>query len=316
MATAQFPVEWQALHVFMPPPGFDRFLVESVVPAIANAAGSSPAKWFFIRFGEGGHHLRIRVRGLDGAALDGLRERLARDVAHVLEADTGSRDADQPPPLAAAMISGTDFHAEGTVRAFPYEPEVQRYGGADALPICETLFCSSSQLATRVIGGSLADVSRRMTQALDLMLAVPVCLAKDGPDAFAFFASYAVLWRTALGKQAAQIGDTPTTLQRPAIEKRLQQLAALKGEEAGSRTVSGIWLRQLGWALDRFGALAGEGRLISPIDNKAAAPAERFAEAVLSIFVSQMHMMNNRLGLSPLDELRLASALGALKDGG
>ncbi|MYT25707.1 hypothetical protein GTW69_36490, partial [Streptomyces sp. SID7760] len=82
--------------------------------------------WFFIRYHEGGPHLRIRFRGA-GSGGDAARDAAAL-AAELALAAAGTTPA-----------TGTWPGRHGEVRVVAYEPETERYGGPPALPVAEEL---------------------------------------------------------------------------------------------------------------------------------------------------------------------------------
>lgn len=124
---------------------------DTVVRRAAETAGELRAaghidEWHFLRYAEGGHHIRVRMR-----AVPDHREWVLLEM-------TG---------MAAAL------RAEGIVTrcAFDeYVPEVARYGGAEALPLAQRLFTASSdQIASLLAEG--ADEDRRLARGVADVLA-------------------------------------------------------------------------------------------------------------------------------------------------
>lgn len=122
-------------------------------------AGRSATGWFFLRYSEDGHQVRVRVRPAGG---------------------DGNRDA----VVAALTGVGRELRAEGIVSRVvmdDYVPEVARYGGAEGLGLAEELFeADSDQVARLVTAGT--DEQHRLYQAVADMVAWCGTLF-DGPDA-------------------------------------------------------------------------------------------------------------------------------------
>jgi thiopeptide-type bacteriocin biosynthesis protein len=93
----------------------DRLLIESIAPAMRRLQ----QEWFFIRYSDPDHHLRLRVRGGDSGDL--LRE-LGPLFASLLESGWLSK-----------------------VQLDTYVREVERYGGIDQIARIETLFAADTQ---------------------------------------------------------------------------------------------------------------------------------------------------------------------------
>lgn len=111
---------WVSLHLF----GGDRdaMLLEVVEPAVAElAAGGLVDRFFFIRYPEGGDHLRVRLRSVG-------------DPARVLA-------------RAAALLRGPAIE----VVPARFELELERYGGARHFPSALAFFALSSRDALQFV---------------------------------------------------------------------------------------------------------------------------------------------------------------------
>lgn len=175
------PDGWLSWHVHVPADaeGTDRLtpLVREQLPALLaplHAAGLLH-RWFFIRYREGGPHLRIRLLPRPGTgsratpdALDAVVRRAFADVP---------RDGHDPEgylasigDLAAASIASdptVDRRLAATVlppgvHAAGYVPETDRYGTGAALAATEEVFMLSSELALRAAGSGLDELRLRL----------------------------------------------------------------------------------------------------------------------------------------------------------
>ncbi len=105
-------------------------------------------QFFFIRYGEGGPHVRLRLRATSVAD----HARLARLVARRF--------------AAFLRVAG----GVGWVQFVPYRPETTRYGGPQALLLAEAFFEASSAAVLRWLRTQpgLPPAARRLTAALVL----------------------------------------------------------------------------------------------------------------------------------------------------
>ena len=90
---------------------------------------------------------------------------------------------------------------------------------------------------------------------------------------------------------------------------RLHKLREYAQSDAAPKSPSLLWLRRLAEAKRRFQDLAAAGKLVSPADGKIVASHEACDAAVSDMLMSQLHMMNNRLGIRPYFEMMWAAAL-------
>jgi thiopeptide-type bacteriocin biosynthesis protein len=119
--------DWLFLKLHCGVATFDRLLVELVAPLIGRLrADHAIDKWFFIRYNLSGWHMRLRLHGEAKA--------LWTEVApRVLEATSSVREL---------------VH---TVSIDTYDPEVERYGGPEALAIAEEVFDADSDAALAIV---------------------------------------------------------------------------------------------------------------------------------------------------------------------
>jgi lantibiotic biosynthesis protein len=102
-------------------------------------------RWFFIRYGEGGNHIRARIRAVAETA--------------------------RPAVLAAMEELGAMMLTAGVVTSFrmePYLPEVRRYGGPAAMPVAEELFTADSDDIAARVADDPAEADRLLMAGSDV----------------------------------------------------------------------------------------------------------------------------------------------------
>jgi len=95
------------------------------------------ASWFFVRYGAGGNHIRLRLL----PSSDQYRSQVLAAV------DRWTTDA-----MRAGVLSG--------FAAVPYRPEVTRYGGPTCLPLCEDVFSHDSEAIATGLSPAPSDAGR------------------------------------------------------------------------------------------------------------------------------------------------------------
>ncbi|MFC1408221.1 thiopeptide-type bacteriocin biosynthesis protein [Streptacidiphilus sp. N1-12] len=256
---------FHSLHLFLhcDTEQTDAFLTEDLAPLLEDA------EWFFIRYGEDGPQLRVRVRGLSPGAAAELPVALAR-LAKERPAGNG------PWPSE---------HAE--VRAVPYVPETERYGGPRALPVAEEVFVVSSRVAVQALR-QIGERTSRLTIAADACHATAFALGLEPLAAAQWLRRHASGWRW------------------------ITDVSLLPGELVHAK-VNSVYAAQHRALVDRARALwAGlEQRTAAPWLNdwaeqvRAADQKLRgtVSEAgLLWVWGSQLHMLLNRLGVTPDEE--------------
>lgn len=276
------PDTWLSLHCFLrsAPEDVDAFLTEDVAPLLD---GLGAGGWFFIRYDEGGHHLRLRVRGVSEERAASLPKAVARPAERVPVAES----------VHEQDVRGQAEHAE--VRVEPYVPETARYGGPAALPVAEEVFQRSSQVAVRAVRDAPRG-SARLALAIDLAHTTAHACDMDRLAAARWLRLHAASWRWA--------EDVPL-LGPQHIHARVNSVYALQRDTLASR------------ARDLWQALEDGTATGAPADwYDGVRAADRALRAVSPpvgrpyIWASQLHMLFNRMGLAP-DEERAVCRLAA-----
>jgi thiopeptide-type bacteriocin biosynthesis protein len=298
--------QWRSLHAFLPGPQHGDVPILAVDDML-RTLGAEAADWFFIRYGEGGPHIRVRLAGAAPALFDQVRSRLSDECAALARSD---------PDRAwwqAGIVpdeQGRVFEA-GEVVEIDYVPETRRYGGEQALALNERLFRTSTSVALAAIKATRDDKAGRARIAVALTIAAASIVSESYQDLGAFFESYAGFWnamRSAAGPALRQgvLGDAEK------LRARYQAHREAIMRDAPPATLVEIWRDALVQARSGFEDLQSRGLLISPLTGRSATSREDYIGALDSMTRSQIHMLNNRLGFSPVEEAAWSEGLARL----
>ncbi|MEW1633393.1 thiopeptide-type bacteriocin biosynthesis protein [Streptomyces sp. NPDC093801] len=265
----------------------DRVVTDVVGPAMAELPSGS---WFFMRYWQGGPHVRLRARDLRDPAAAALgrvlEERLA--AANVLlpgeKPLDPARFAVQSRRLAAAGEGGVpveerELLAPG-VYGSVYVPEYDRYGGAGLIAVSEDLFGTSSELCLAFLRTRPSDRART---ALALRATAAAASVLDAGLFAAFGAGSWSDWALRAGYPQ----EVLTALEAECVIAA-DRLTADGHDLMARATTSPGPLRS--WRAALSEAVAGQ----------LGAAGTYTARIVFS----HVHMLHNRLGLGTLDELR------------
>lgn len=307
---------WLSAHVFLSDPvRSERYLRERLEPTIQRWRGEGLLdRWFFIRYWEGGPHLRIRLAGAIAADASRVEQALSEDIA--------AFRADEPPTREAyyrehafdgreVAVDELPWYGEGTVALIDYQPEIARYGGDEAIEASEELFDLSSRIALGLCKATQDSRSARLSSAYALMAAAVLACGEELPALATYFERYGSLWLSMVGREALEAPPPRASEDQIRLLQRLEQ-ESLDGW--GGNSVHAVWGAGVHRLAERLRALHEQGRLISPYDGRTTTGDEMRRHAVLGIVGSQIHMLNNRLGIPSAGELLLARLLaGAAK---
>jgi thiopeptide-type bacteriocin biosynthesis protein len=298
---------WLSVHVFLADPvQSERYLRERLEPVIARwRAAGMLERWFFIRYWEGGPHLRIRLRGPIATDEAQAIATLGEGIASFCSAEPPTREA----YYAAHSFDGRPvdvdslpWFAEGTVARIDYAPETARYGGADGIDANEALFDLSSRIALNVCQVTTGNRTGRLSSVFSLMATALLACGEDLAGVGRYFQRYGTLW-------AARGAGLPTPAPSAEQLAMLRRLEVQAADGWPGRSVHAAWAAGVRGLATHLRQLHADGRLVAPVTGEVANDAEAGERAVLDIVGSQVHMLNNRLGVPPAGEYFLAGAV-------
>ncbi len=138
--------EWLYVKLYCGQATADRVLVGAVAPLVERLLGEGLIDgWFFIRYADPEHHLRVRLHGSPETLWGVVREVLEEEIAR---------------GMAAGLIWRSAYDT--------YEREVERYGGPAGIEACEAMFRHDSEAVVELLrpGEELPDVAARWRLAL------------------------------------------------------------------------------------------------------------------------------------------------------
>lgn len=285
---------WSAVYVYLhrSREHIDAFLLDHLAPRAEGLVTEGHAKaWFFLRYWDGGPHLRVRFLDADPDAVRAFSEDLRTSAAQTSEEAV---PVDRDAYYANLPLADRDrWHPDGDVVDAVYEPEIERYGGPAALEVCEDFFCVSSSIALAVLR-SAPQASRRQAVATDLVSLAFGVLGFTDMEAVRQARGYHATWDYSAevsrgdGRPRAEaerlFHSSPSRwLQRRSLLERLVST------EGGS--THHLWHRALGETVDRLRRLHAQRPLANDLNR---------------IVWSLLHMNHNRLGLDISDERRIA----------
>ena len=148
-AVRHFPPgsEWLYGKIYTGHAGADS-LLRSTLPKLVDQALAAGGvdRWFFLRYGDPHHHLRLRFHGDP----EGLLGQVLPHLRRLLE-----------PHLESGLVTSFQLGM--------YEPEWERYGGLLALPCCEQIFQADSESVLAILeqdeGGTFKEQRWRLALA-------------------------------------------------------------------------------------------------------------------------------------------------------
>ena len=245
-------------------------VITQVLPPVIDAYSTELRRWFFLRYlDQVGVHIRFRL---------------------LLPIDAADRLAAEQPALLTRMVAlparapdGAESLPAGPgapqVRLAVYEPELAKWGGPSALPAAEQVFQSSSAVALRVLGEVGPTATDRIAAGRLVVDRVLGGLDLPGPARVDFLRTHFQWWS----------GGVPET-------------AARLTREAGERAET---------VAARHRVLADNDALVAALDEfvaalRSALLARRPEQKPLYLVFHHLHLMLNRLGVTPPEEAQVS----------
>ncbi|HEY0168650.1 MAG TPA: lantibiotic dehydratase C-terminal domain-containing protein [Jatrophihabitans sp.] len=315
---------WISLHVFYAA-NSNPVLVHCIGPLVAELRERGLlSKWFFIRYWLEGPHTRIRLLPAPDADPDEVRRIAESAIAAYLkrrpalyEEDRNNSD-DLYKNMFLAEYSqerwdelyGEDgrmpFRDNNSVAEIAYEREYSRYGGPVGMALAESHFERSSDHVLSLLASTNVHVRTVLLgQAAQLTLTLCLTFLPDEAAVAQFLVRYRTMWETSYQEpsdsQHEKFDNSYDRMSERFVQRLRQLRAVARGEQPAPTPAEQSWLAHCVELREQTLRHAEAGEL-SFRDGVVTDP-----QAALAIVLSSyVHMTNNRLGISILDEIYLS----------
>ncbi|MFI9724447.1 thiopeptide-type bacteriocin biosynthesis protein [Streptomyces sp. NPDC052396] len=309
--------DWVCAHVFYDTDQ-DALLTNCVRPLVRELTEDRVVqRWFFLRYWEGGPHLRLRLlpRHQDDRAQveQHLLERIRTYLARTPSADVVDRTRFAEVARDLAGLEGRSGHDQSvrpnnSVELLPYEREHDDYGHGPAIAAVERHFHESSELALSMVAAG-TTVDQRALLAFDLVVGV-FALCDEVREQWARHGGPPLPFGS--GPEAPGVEER-YHLQGPQLRQRALRAwhEARIGEGSGQRAYWAASVRQLREELHTledgggFASQWADSPLAGPLNLTGTAHP-----ATSLVLLRCAHLVNNRLGLTLWQENQLRFLVG------
>ena len=278
---------------------FDRLILDVVAPFAERVRRDGAVRrYFFIRYGEYGPHVRLRLNG-DPATL-------THHVAPALEAALSEENRAWGVPHASILDVGVASGVPG-LYWIPYEPEFDRYGGPSGVRAAEDFFEASSDLVVRLLRPDPnLDYETRLAKGAAVMACLMGAFSVEAGEGLGWSRSHRSHWadsRHSGGPDPWALYEARFQEQSGVVRDRLRSFydAARGGALPPPLDAYARRLRSVRAEVD---AIVAAGEFVTD-----RGPVHDPARAAGFLAPSYLHMTNNRLGVAPSDEGYLAHLL-------
>ncbi len=333
--------EWIAVHVYYSSNNHP-LLVDAVAPVVDSLRRDGLlASWFFIRYWMEGPHLRVRLKprrmgdqqqvvdrlysALDSFLADrpALYEMDERETSDLFkEMFLGEYDAEQWDELYGESGS-MPMRPNNSYVLMRYEPEIGRYGGPSAIDVAERHFEASSDMVRELVETTNVHVrSVHFGLAAQLMTVMLGVFQNDIDESACFLSSYRTYWeRSGAGEATprheayARAFDTMQGDLRDHLGAVYQSAARRDPDELNGFLQE--WAQHCIDLHDSLSVLAANSELMFPLGADGDMIPVDIATGTQALLSGYLHMTNNRLGVSIIDECYISYLIEhALVDGG
>ncbi|HET8643134.1 MAG TPA: lantibiotic dehydratase C-terminal domain-containing protein [Pseudonocardiaceae bacterium] len=289
---------WHSLHVHRYS-GQDEFITDGLRPVLAPLLScGAVSRFFFLRYWQGGHHVRVRLLLADGSVAGEVAAKLGAYLAEHpgdggFDAERFAREA-QPTMAALEGERISEIHPEDTILRAEYEPELAKYGGPLGVAVAEEYFARSSEIAIDAIGDIAGRSGRRLGVGFSTMLRGLCAAGLTPPEMAGFFAHYCVLWAPYVFDQFRAAWPDLLRERRSVLLPHAETLLARADRLAKTDRFAGAI------AAARSAVHAAGDEVLGRVTLAGAdATAARRWQVLL---VGYLHTHNNRIGLIPEHE--------------
>ncbi|WP_427338053.1 thiopeptide-type bacteriocin biosynthesis protein [Caloranaerobacter sp. DY30410] len=283
---------WDSYHIFIHETNLhDVFLVKFFSKFIRKLEDNNLLdKYFYIRYWQGGPHIRFRVkkRGENGKY---IRQELNKIFDEFnLEYNNSlilkPEDYYRNHKFDGQPVKKEDLYwcDNRTIVEIPYIPEIDRYGGENVIELSEDLFHISSRLSLLILEKIEDNPNKKIIAALDLF-SVAIQILEDKAK---FNEIYSSFWAKHRNEKINY-----SKLTQKLIDIYSSRYHYIKDNLKNIQYND--WYMNLKTILDNI------------VKNQTKYKTQN--QARISILASHIHMMNNRLGVYPQYESMIADVI-------
>lgn len=312
--------EWASFHIFYGGQT-DALITGAIHPVVKDLLDNGDINaYFFIRYWNGGPHVRLRLRVNPATTNERLIEAIAPIQNYVHEYPGESLGEENYHDLSKFMVDFRDqfigdrtqaaLHLEtpeplqpsNTLQRRPYRFDAQRYGGSSLRGSIEDHFFYASEQAFDILNRTPGAMGKRRALALRMMAAGAVSLRLSPGEAAAMFRDYFSAAHKILPEDRAGL-----------IERQGSELFAREQEDL-RRVINSLYKDEFTSpdGQDYAGVLLDSwGRHLKTVLAEIARVERRkeLTNSAQNILMDFLHMFNNRLGTPVIEELFMSYLL-------
>jgi thiopeptide-type bacteriocin biosynthesis protein len=300
---------WVSLYLFHSG-GLDSVLVRGIYPLVSHLRSVGACdRWFFVRYWNGGSHIRLRLEVSANAEpiIRTSQDALSRFLRSEPRQDKGVQEYQAVANSMSAMLDAAAHDAvnadiepvetlqpDGSVQVRRYDYDASRYGGGVAQTLAEGHFWRSSELARSIVAHTLGDHVTRLGIAYELLAVLPCAAGWATDEAIRLFQAVSDMhcYMRRNDRVLREVSPASVT-SAVALIGRLNSLD-YDDSRSLNAVASDIWRQEITNCNAILNQLQANGDL-------ALSPQQ--------VLLSYVHMFNNRLGIDFGRECNMYGAL-------
>lgn len=275
--------KWKSYHIFYFDPLLQEKLICKFIGPLMNdyLISGKIEKWFYIRYWEGGPHIRLRFIGnenIEKEIFENLEKYIYENKSKILLKkeeyyENHTFDGEK------LNINELPWYGDNKIIKMNYVREYERYGGKSTIILCENFFMSSSKVSVKVIDFTQNDLKKRISISINLIM---ILLKQLDINMFYFFENYKNIWDNYFQNEESE----SSYIKKINLKKRIENLEK-------NMTENNFYLEWVNLII----------KDIEPIKNNYKSDINKFYRIVISL----IHMLNNRLGIVPEMERQISN---------
>jgi hypothetical protein len=300
---------WLSIHIFYSEP-FDRILTDVLLPFVKDQISKGTINsYFFIRYWENGPHIRLRVKTKQKSLCEVLYAQFEKMIGSFFI----QYPSERPETEAIRHLSVEKrWFPNNSIQKIPYIPELNRYGGERSMDIVEDQFMYSSRFVLEEYSNRQICYEASMGLAIQMHLGFAKALKLNYKKAGSLFRLFSEIWMPRISIDTHNISresilaqfSTLYTSQKENLTAFMKPIFQNNDQQA-SNLLWNNWIKPNRVFNNKLCELQEYGLIVAQWARSKYDFFNDLDDSEITrwkIYLSLIHMTNNRLGIKNKDE--------------
>ncbi|MDA3130699.1 thiopeptide-type bacteriocin biosynthesis protein [Aliibacillus thermotolerans] len=294
---------WHSLHIFYHNQDKWDSLLLHIYRQLKYGFNKTPS-FFFIRYWEGGPHIRLRIKNISDYEKDQLKNNII-NFFH-LHPSTVKIDKEHFYNQYKVLISSNEdleWYPNNSVQEIPYIPEVERYNGNEMMALSELQFEYSSKYVLEFLQTTKPNLERKYNHSLYILSQIIRSMNLSLQHQIDFLRCYCIA--TLHSYAPNHVKDYLQLYMETYQKSRLNDAV----KKYWSDNSNPIYKQYSIFTEEVNRCVINEDFNFNNINIQTIEKLDKRSLAVMQLYWSWIHMFLNRIGISPLMESELTFLL-------